>query len=71
MVKKHLNLLVEADLIQKAKDHGLILSKFLENKLREYFSFMDAVSNVKNLEKSADTGIRTRVIGLGSQYHNR
>ena len=68
MVKKHLNLLVEVDLIQKAKDHGLVLSKFLENKLQEYFSFIDAVSNVQL--NSADTGIRTRVIGLGSQYHN-
>ncbi len=43
MVKKHLNLLIEADLIQKARDHGLIISKFLENKLQEYFTFIDAV----------------------------
>jgi hypothetical protein len=44
MTKKHLTLLVEADLIQKAKNHGLIISRFLENKLQEYFTFIDAVS---------------------------
>jgi DNA-binding GntR family transcriptional regulator len=44
MTKKHLTLLVEAGLIQKAKDHGLIISRFLENKLQEYFSFIDMVS---------------------------
>jgi DNA-binding GntR family transcriptional regulator len=45
MAKKPLNLLVDEELIQKARDHGLIISKFLENKLQEYFSFFDAVSN--------------------------
>ena len=44
MVKKALNLLIEADLIQKARDKGLIISKFLENKLQEYFQFIEMVS---------------------------
>jgi hypothetical protein len=48
MAKKHLTLLVEAGLIQKARDHGLIISRFLENKLQEYFSFLNAVSNVNS-----------------------
>ena len=48
MPKRHLNLLAEADLIEKAKDHGLVISKFLENKLQEYFQFIDAVSKVPN-----------------------
>jgi hypothetical protein len=51
MTKKHLTLLVEAGLIQKAKDHGLIISRFLENKLQEYFQFIDAVSRIPNNER--------------------
>jgi post-segregation antitoxin (ccd killing protein) len=35
-INKSLNLLIEADLIQKAKDHDLDISKFLEIKLQEY-----------------------------------
>ena len=66
MAKKHLTLLVEAGLIQKARDHGLIISRFLENKLQEYFSFIDVVSNVNNQGKYAGNGIRTRVTSLGS-----
>jgi hypothetical protein len=48
MAKKHLNLFIETDLIEKAKTHGLVISKFLENKLQEYFSFIDAVSKIRN-----------------------
>ena len=66
MVKKHLNLLIEADLIQKAKDNGLVISKFLENKLQEYFTFIDAVSKLNTTVKDAGNGIRTRVTSLGS-----
>ncbi len=44
MKRKSLNLLIEADLIQRAREHGLIISKFLENKLSEYFQFIDVVS---------------------------
>ena len=50
MTKRHLNLLVEADLIEKAKRHGLVISKFLENKLQEYFQFIDAVSKIPDKE---------------------
>ena len=42
-MKKHLTLSIDARLIQKARDHGLILSRFLENKLQEYFQFVDLV----------------------------
>ena len=52
MNKKPLNLLIEADLIQKARDHGLIISRFLENKLQEYFSFIDAVSKSQKVQKN-------------------
>jgi post-segregation antitoxin (ccd killing protein) len=62
MAKKPLNLLIEADLIQKARDHGLVLSRFLENKLQEYFSFIDAVSKSQTIqkEKSGLVEIRTQ-----------
>gem|GEM_PF-1542069 len=46
MVKKHLNLFIETDLTEKAKAQGLVISKFLENKLQEYFEFIDSVSKV-------------------------
>ena len=51
MTKKPLNLLVDEELITKARDHGLVISKFLENKLQEYFSFIGAVSKVNNQEE--------------------
>ena len=35
--------MTESD-FKKARDHGLVISKFLENKLIEYFTFIDAVS---------------------------
>ena len=66
MSKKPLNLLIDADLVQKARDNGLVISKFLEIKLQEYFTFIDAVSNVNNQGKYAGNGIRTRVTSLGS-----
>ena len=44
MTKKPLNLLVDDELVKKARNHGIVLSRFLENKLEEYFSFIDAVS---------------------------
>lgn len=56
MVKKPLNLLVDEDLVKKARDHGLVISRFLENKLQEYFSFIDTLSKVDK-SNYADTGI--------------
>ena len=66
MAKKPLNLLVDEELITKARDHGLVISKFLENKLQEYFTFIDAVSKASNQGIDAGNGIRTRVTSLGS-----
>jgi hypothetical protein len=66
MTKKPLNLLVDEELIVKAREHGLVISKFLENKLQEYFTFIDAVSKTNNQGKDAGNGIRTRVTSLGS-----
>ena len=48
MKKIHLNLSVYRDLIRKARENGLVISKFLENKLLEHFQFIDVVSKVKN-----------------------
>ena len=53
MKKVHLNLYVNEDLIKKAKQHGLILSNFFENKLLEYFSFINAVSNGQKTKKDS------------------
>ena len=37
--------------VKKARNHGLVISRFLENKLREYFTFIDVVSNVEKNER--------------------
>ena len=59
MAKKPLNLFIDEELVSKARDHGLLLSRFLEKKLEEYFSFIDAVSNVKET-KWARRDLNTR-----------
>ena len=41
MVKKPLNLLVDEDLVKKAREHGLNLSRFFENQLHGYFNFIE------------------------------
>jgi hypothetical protein len=41
-------------LVRKARDHSFVISKFLENKLQDYFSFIDAVSSY--LEKIVRRG---------------
>jgi hypothetical protein len=45
MTKKPLNLLIDEELVQKARDHGLVISKFLENQLRGYFNFIEGRHN--------------------------
>ncbi len=44
IIKKHLNLLVDNDLINNVYYNDFLISKFLENKLVEYISFIYAVS---------------------------
>jgi hypothetical protein len=58
MVRKPLNLLVDEDLIIKARNHGLVLSKFFENKLREYLAFNESVSKVQNVQNESECGCR-------------
>ena len=45
-LKKPLNLLVDEELVKKARDHGLNLSGFFENQLRGYFRFIDEKQNI-------------------------
>jgi len=45
MAKKHFNLLVDKDLIKKAKENGIVLSRFFENSLQEYMSIINSKSN--------------------------
>ena len=40
MKKKPLNLLVDEELVKKARDHGLNLSRFFENQLKGYFDYI-------------------------------
>ena len=50
MRKKPLNLLVDKEVIMKARDEGIVISRFLEKKLEEHFAFIDAVSKQKKSE---------------------
>ena len=68
MAKKPLNLLVDENLVQKARKHGLIISRFLENQLEDYFNFIE--STHKRRFKSADAGNRTRAEGLEGPNHS-
>ncbi|MDG6219613.1 MAG: type II toxin-antitoxin system CcdA family antitoxin, partial [Candidatus Thermoplasmatota archaeon] len=52
MKKKPLNLLVDEELVRKARDHGLNLSRFFENQLRGYFNFIEG--NHQNYYHSAN-----------------
>jgi hypothetical protein len=63
-MKKSLTLFVEIELIQKARQHGLVISKFLENHLIEYFTSVASLKKIKTI--NAGNGIRTRVTSLGS-----
>ena len=55
--RRPINLLIQADLIQKARDHGLIISKFLENKLQEYFQFINVVSKPQVYPQNNSVGL--------------
>ncbi len=55
MNRKALNLLVDGDLVKKARNHGLNLSRFFENKLQEYFNFIKAVSYNSQASTNAST----------------
>ena len=50
MPKRPLNLLVDDKLVSKARDEGIVISRFLEKKLEEHFAFIDAVSKQKKSE---------------------
>ena len=45
MKKKPLNLLVYDELVKKARDYGLNLSRFFENQLKGYFKFIEERQN--------------------------
>ena len=46
MKKIHLNLLVNEELVKKARDYGLNLSRFFENQLQGYFKFIEEKQNM-------------------------
>jgi hypothetical protein len=52
-----LNLLIDAGLLQKARDNGLVISKFLELKLQEYFTFINAVSKPQGFSQNDSVGL--------------
>ena len=38
------HVLCDEDLVKKARNHGLVISRFLENQLRGYFDFIEGKS---------------------------
>ena len=80
MVRKSLNLLVDEQLVNKARNHGLNLSRFFENQLQGYFNFIegkhqnyynptDEELNIKN--NNSPERIRTAGAGSKGQRVNR
>jgi hypothetical protein len=61
-----LNILIDAGLLQKPMNNGLVISKILVIKLQEYFIFLDVKITGNNPGTDAGTGIRTRVTSLGN-----
>ena len=61
-----LNILIDAGLVQKPMNTGLVNRKVLVIKLQEYFIFLDEKSTGNNPGRDAGNGIRTRVTSLGS-----
>ena len=41
MARRPLNLKVDEDLVKKARYHGLVISKFLENQIYGYLNFTE------------------------------
>ena len=48
MKKKPLNLLVNEDLVKKAREHGINLSAFLDIELRRYLALIESKPAEKN-----------------------
>ena len=71
MGKRALNLLVEADLVERARQNGIVISKFLENKLQEHFQFMDAIGYAKRIDSSpyTATGELTNSLGKSNNLY--
>ena len=74
MTKRHLNLLVDAELITKAKTYGIVIGKFLENKLQEYFSFIEAVSKPQGQYQENGVGslrFELKTSSVSGRRHNQ
>ena len=57
IVKKPLNLLVDEEVLTKARGHGLVISTRLENKLKEYFQFRDRVGKLQDHSQKDSVGL--------------
>ena len=62
MNKKPLNLLVNTDLVDKAKKHGINLSAFFELKLQEHLDYYYGNRKIR-INRYGPKGIRTPVTG--------
>ena len=67
MAKKPLNLLVDEELVKKAREHGLVISRFLENQLRGYFNFIEG--HHTNFSPSSDITDSNNIIRRGGDLN--
>ena len=61
---------IEGIVLHKQTTHPYTLITHNQQQQQQQNMGKSATKTDQFTEKSADTGIRTRVIGLGSQYHN-
>ena len=74
MSKRALNLLIEADLVEKARRYGIVISRFLENKLQEYFQFLEVVSKPHNQYQETGVGslrFELKTSSVSGRRHNQ
>ena len=71
MKRRPLNLLVDEDLVKKAREHGLVISRFLENKLREYFALIEGKEETASSQTSDNLDRRNGVVRRGGDLNSR
>jgi len=62
MAKRPLNLFVDEDLVKKARYHGLVISKFLENQIRGHLNFKEGkhINYYKTYNNDNESNIKNK-----------
>ena len=70
MKKRHLNLLVSENLIERAREHNINISSFLEIRLQEYLALIDGkqVNPTPYVDDNGDTIVNTSSKGKSNNH---